>query len=141
LLTEIGDQAFTGTSLRSVEIPASVTSIGNSTFQDIYSLSNVTFTENTMLKTIGNRAFGSSGIVSVIIGSKVEWIGLAAFQGCPVKPGQITPNCDKLRSVIFAPNSNVKYIGPKAFSSQALVTIDIPASVEILAGKKNVSRL
>ena len=61
-LDTIGDYAFSGTSITSVDIPASVTSIGEGAFFGIGALTTITFAEGSMLTSLATDAFaGTNG--------------------------------------------------------------------------------
>ena len=80
------------TSLTSIEIPASVETIGNSAFSDCSSLATVTFEKGSRLKTIGDEppinngfygAFNNcTSLTSIEIPASVEKIPGGAFCGC-----------------------------------------------------------
>ena len=70
------------TSLISIEIPASVEIIEDGAFHGCTALTTVTFEKGSQLKTIGYRAFNSSGLQSIEIPASVETIRTSAFQGC-----------------------------------------------------------
>jgi Listeria-Bacteroides repeat domain (List_Bact_rpt). len=66
--------------LTSIEIPASVESIGVNAFNGCFNLSNVVLNEG--LVTLGRQAFNSTAISSITIPSTVEEIAMLAFQFC-----------------------------------------------------------
>ena len=64
-------------SLRSVEIPSSVTTIGAHAFDGCSGLKSVTFGENSQLTSIGSYAFrGCNGLTSVFIGDIEAWCSI-----------------------------------------------------------------
>ncbi len=79
-LTSIGDYAFSGCSgLTGVTIPSSVTSIGNSAFYNCSGLTSVTIPEG--VTSIGYSAFGScSGLTSVSLPASISEGGLSPFE-------------------------------------------------------------
>lgn len=78
-LTSIGDSAFSRcSSLASITIPEAVTSLGQSAFQDCTSLTSVTF-EGTGLKVISDSAFDDCALTDVTIPEGVETIESSAF--------------------------------------------------------------
>ena len=93
----------------------SVTSIGNSAFEDCNGLKSVTIPNS--VTSIGDYAFKRSGLTSVTIPNSVTSIGGGSFD-----------NCSSLTSVII-PNS-VTSIGEAAFElCNGLTSVTIPNSV------------
>ncbi len=85
-LEYIGAYAFYGSSLLTeIEIPSSVTDIGNLAFSGCSSLTTVTFGENSQLESMGYGTFyGCSSLTTVTFGenSQLTSIGGDAFSGC-----------------------------------------------------------
>ena len=81
-VTEIGNCAFYNcTGLASVNIPDSVTKIGDSAFYNCTGLDSITIPST--VTHIGNRAFsGCTGLTSVIIPGLVTKIDELTFEGC-----------------------------------------------------------
>ncbi len=107
-ITYIGEQAFRDcVSLSSIELPESLTNIGDYAFSGCSGLTGELVIPDNVV-TLGNDAFtGCSELTAVVIGSGVETIGDSAFQFC-----------DNLMSVTFG--ENVVSIGGTAFASTAL---------------------
>ena len=137
-VTTIGNSAFDQcASLTSIEIPASVETIGEAAFKGCSSLATVTFEKGSQLKTIGGDfyygAFSGCPITSIEIPASVETIGEAAFRGC-----------SSLATVTFEKGSQLKTIGGGyyslssrsfyygAFADCPITSIEIPASVETI---------
>ncbi|MDR1556120.1 MAG: leucine-rich repeat domain-containing protein [Tannerellaceae bacterium] len=134
-VTTIGQNAFSNTSLTSIEIPYSVTSIGTTPFAYCNSLATVTVRSSSI-----NNAFSGLGITSLILGDSVKTLGVNAFSNCG-KLASITfgngletigsnafSNCDSLKSVVIP--DPVKTIGASAFRScDHLASVTIPSSV------------
>jgi hypothetical protein len=121
------------TALTSIEIPASVETIGASAFKGCSSLATVTFENGSQLKTIGGGSYSSgafsdcTALTSIEIPASVETIEAAAFKGC-----------SSLATVTFENGSQLKTIGGGSYSygafsdCTALTSIEIPASVETI---------
>ena len=125
-LTTIGEEMFYQSRLKTVEIPASVETIGSYAFKGCSSLTTVTFEKGSQLKTIGEEydggAFsGCSALTSIEIPASVETIESYAFYGC-----------SSLTTVTFEEGSQLKTIGGSAFESLRITHIEIPASVETI---------
>lgn len=113
----LGTFAFYGNGgLESIEIPSSVTTIGNSALRECYGLTSIEIPNS--VKTIGNRAFsGCTGLTSIEIPNSVVSIGDYVFD-----------HCTRLTSIKI-PNS-VTTIGDYAFwYCELLTSIEIPNSV------------
>ena len=127
------------TALTSIEIPASVETIGNTAFSDCSKLTTITFEKGSLLKTIGGGYYSSyyhgafsdcSSLTSIEIPASVETIEATAFS-----------DCSKLATVTFEKGSQLKIIGGGYSSSyyygaflgcSSLTSIEIPASVETI---------
>ncbi len=134
------------TALTSIEIPASVETIGNTAFKRCSKLATVTFEKGSQLKTIGggyssSSHFGTysdyygafsdcSSLTSIEIPASVETIEATAFK-----------RCSKLTTITFEKGSLLKTIGGGYYSSyyhgafsdcSSLTSIEIPASVETI---------
>ena len=122
--------------MTSIEIPASVETIGASAFKGCSKLATVTFEKESQLKTIGGgysepNYYGvfsdCTALTSIEIPASVETIEAAAFKGC-----------SSLATVTFENGSQLKTIGGGSYSSgafsdcTALTSIEIPASVETI---------
>lgn len=125
------------TILTNINIPSTVTTIGNLAFYYCTVLTSVTLYEG--LKVIGYKAFGFTSLPTVIIPSSVTYIGNDAFNGIQLlssltlyaglfKIGtQAFYGCNSLTTLSLP--TTVAYIGPRAFTSLNMSTLFIPSSV------------
>ncbi len=149
-LTSIGYWAFIGcNSLKTINIPSSVTSIGKNAFDSCTSLTSVNFAEGSKLNNIGYWAFiGCNSLTSINIPSSVTSIGGSAFESCTSltivnfdNDSQLTTigaqaffNCCSLKTIAIP--SGLTQIGPNAFNECiALKSINIPSSVTSIGGR------
>jgi hypothetical protein len=111
-VTEIGTNAFSGTSLTGVTIPNSVTTIGIYAFSGCKILANVTIPNS--VTTIANAAFlGCTSLTSVTIPDSVTRIGNVAFSGCTALTAFVIPD----RFVVALSRIDI----PDALGSQILM--------------------
>lgn len=69
--------------LKGIEIPATVTFLGQDAFSNCVALEYVTFAENSQLKTIDKGCFAScKKLTEIVLPNGVEKIGVAAFYNC-----------------------------------------------------------
>ena len=130
--------AFYGcTSLTSIEIPASVQTIGEAAFQECTKLATVKFEAGSLLETLEGYSgslyygafYGCTSLTSIEIPASVQTIGAATFQGC-----------SRLADVKFEEGSKLSAIEGYccgygcygAFLGCPLITIDIPTSVQTI---------
>ena len=159
-IKDIGDCAFRDcVNLRSAVIPNSVTNIGEGAFAECGSLEMLVIgdgvteikggrqwdseTGNPLVLSCYNVPFyHCTSLREVIIGKNVKEIGAGAFKDCPNLKSLILPDglekilpgafshCESLESVRFG--SKLRILGSKAFEWTGLVSVEIPASVEVI---------
>ena len=142
-ITNIPYGAFYSTPLQTIEVPSTLTSIGKDAFYSCTSLSSFVFPEG--LKSIGERAFESSGLKEAILPEGLEFLGESAFSKCsmllrvtlPKKIDTILNNtfyeCSLLTSILIP--ENVKTIGSLAFyKCEGLVEVIMPDSFTSIGG-------
>ena len=136
-------------SLTSIEIPASVETIGPTAFLRCHSLAKVTFEKGSKLKEISGTCyfgakrspatywhgvFSDCPITSIEIPASVERIQECAFKGCSQLASVTFEKGSKLKTIggrYYQYNKdNCRYIAFGAFTGCPITSIEIPASVE-----------
>lgn len=139
-VTEIADQAFSGSSLSRITVPATVTKIGTAAFSYSYSLQEVVFSQEAELDEIPWGAFGyCTALRTIEIPESVTAISGMAFYNCSSLQSVAMPdglksigvqafvNCSSLSSIEFP--DELTTIGDLAFYSAGLTEAVIPAGV------------
>lgn len=122
-VTAIGEKAFRWSSATTFVLPSTITEIKNGAFTSS-DIATINLPEG--LKKIGSNAFSScSGLKSIDIPASVDSIGASAFFGSSWKEDATS----------LTLHEGLKYIGESAFYSQDFTEVDIPASVQEIAGK------
>ena len=82
-LETIGNYAFRGTSIETIEIPASVKTLGQNLFYEQKKLREVTFKDGSQLTSIGGCAFREcTALETFLMPNTVTDMGYDAFWGC-----------------------------------------------------------
>lgn len=123
-VTEIGQRAFEGElekyGITSVTIPKTVKVIGASAFANNKLLANVTFEENSELKTISSECFsGCENLENVTLPNSLMNIQSMAFYGC-----------NSLTSITLPKNV-------VAFASDAVMECETLANISVEQGNRN----
>jgi hypothetical protein len=121
-LTRIESEAFSSSSLESIEIPRNVEILGSSCFSCCPSLSSTSFESNSRLNRIESDAFSFASVRSIEIPRNVEILGSSCFY-----------RCESLSSISFESNSRLNRIESNAFSFSSLKSIEIPRNVQFIA--------
>lgn len=110
-LKKIGSNAFSGTLVKEVDIPGSVTLIQEEAFMNT---PISTLSLHSGLTTIGNDAFHNTSVEEIVIPATVTKIGTHAFDGCNLKTVYIDASGDQKKITIedtaFAYNEQLKYL-------------------------------
>ena len=132
----IGDFALYGVALQSFDFNDNLTSIGNSAFAAHYpnglQVTEIRFTENSKLESIGDSAFQDvSGLQTIVLPPLLTYLGNSAFLRCSVS------------TVEFLEESKLEEIGNQTFKFCSVSTIQIPDSVTSIGESafQNCSRL
>lgn len=136
------------TALRTVTLPASLTALPSGIFSGAEALSEVTFGENSRLKTIGDSAFyNCSSLLSIVLPDGLEKIGTettssGAFQNSGLKkisiPASVTMignaafmNCKNLEEIAWADGCKLETIGVNAFvGCVSLKSLALPSTLQ-----------
>ena len=136
-LEVIGDYAFSGAKITSLDLPDSLIKIGFHSFECCARLEYIEFPEN--LTEIKGGAFNRAGLKEIVFSESIQYIQGAAFNRCPVKKivipesladiaEEIFKECEELEVVVIG--GNVEEIGSLAFADcPTLETVVIPDSV------------
>lgn len=114
------------------------------TYKGCDGITGVDFPET--LRSIGFSAFAEcESITSLVIPASVERIGGCSFMGCRnLSSVTLSPNmtqvsdhlfadCSALQSIDLPPS--LEYVGPSAFDKSGLVSVTLPATMKLIAGK------
>ena len=138
-VTEIGSYAFSGSSLKEVVLPSTLTKIGESAFRDTQ-LTSITIPEG--VTEIGFGAFMDSSLKEVVLPSTLTNIGSSAFSGTQLKnvtlPTSVTDigsrafgHIDSLSSIAIP--KNLSNVSGAFFGSQHLKTIHFEEGITKIA--------
>ena len=116
-VTTLASRAFIDSQLQTLNIPATVATLGIYTFARSPRLTEVTFSSNSAVTRIPSAAFQASGLLRITIPASVTYIEGYAL------------NTSLLEQVTFAPNSGLQEISNNVFMGARLTTIELPASV------------
>lgn len=90
-ITAIGENAFSGSSIKSIVIPSSVKTISGKAFQDCKQLTTVILPDG--LEKIDYMAFVScSALKNITIPSSINYLGSMVFDGCTSLESAVIPN-------------------------------------------------
>jgi hypothetical protein len=120
-LSRIEREAFQGSSLKSIHLPASVLHLDAYCLAYCESLTSISFASNSKLRRIEHSAFQGTSLRSIQFPASLEEIGKGCFF-----------SCGALKSAAFASKSNLSLIQQSAFAESGLTSIHLPASVLVI---------
>lgn len=121
MVTEVGEKAFSTSKVHNVDLPETITKIGNMAFQNASQI--VTFKFPSKLSLIGEYAFDCcTALTKIELPDSLLTISKGAFANCTSVTTLKLP--DKL-----------KEIGDSAFESLPISTITFPENLEIVGAK------
>jgi hypothetical protein len=136
-LLEIGDYAFTETSLTSVVIPNGVISIGSGAFSNNMELKNINIPDS--VTTIKAGAFMNTGLESLVIPDSITFVGGGAFSNLSslvsleIGGGLVTVSGNSFYGYPILTNlilhEGISIITDNFGSEDSLATVNIPNSV------------
>ena len=142
-VTKIGEYSFYNLAITAVTIPSTVTVIDDNAFYRCgINLTSVEIPAS--VKSIGNGAFSYSNITSITIPGTVESWGLDVFTNSKLETATITSdvteipssffsNANYLEEIVFENGCQIEKIGANAFMNcTSLKSIEIPASVKTI---------
>lgn len=131
-LEEIGDYAFSYTSLKSVKIPASITSLGVGAFSYCYDLGKVEFATGSKLTEIPEGCFNTVfGLTELALPATVTYIGEYAFGATGLETLYVIGKTP-VAGTFSLDGMSIKTIEEGAFSSTHFQTVILPKSLEYL---------
>lgn len=96
-LASIEDNAFAGCSaLSEIALPSTLTNLGYRAFYNCSSLSSVSFSEQSMLSTIGDNAFNGTNLKEIVLPASLVSIGSNIFSSQYNEGGQYVSGLEKL---------------------------------------------
>ncbi len=117
-ITELGTSVFQNTGISTINVPGSIASIPETVFANCASLAAVTLSEG--VTSIRGNAFKNSPITSVALPATLESIGVGAFSGCGLQGDIVIP-------------AAVTSIGADAFvGNTGITSVAFPASLTSL---------
>ena len=129
---EVRGMNFSGSTLKTVVIPASVNYIGDEAFKDC-GIENLIFEKGAVLKSIGNEAFAFNKLKAVNIPSNVKWILKAAFKGNEIETLSYDARLKK-QDTSDSGSTHIYYesltIGEEAFANNKLKNCNIAHFVD-----------
>ncbi len=136
-VTKIGDNAFKSASLNSIELPTTLISIGNSSFEN-NNIRYLTIPNN--VERIGERAFYSSNILELNLSNSLTTLEFASFADNMIYNLVIPESVTIIEHFTFYENSistlqfstTLDSIGASAFMNNSLSEIILPNTVRAI---------
>ena len=122
-MTTVPGCFLSGSGVKSITIPASVTTIGSGAFSDKYSsveerkLTNLTFAPGSQLTTIGGDAFAGQRLTTVDFPNTVTTIGDSAFEYNKLTSITLSESLTELPYGVFAENKLTGVLLPNSITT------------------------
>jgi hypothetical protein len=140
-VVRIGEEAFSNSRLTSVSIPSSITIIDDKAFWDCKNLVTVNFPEG--LVEIGRWAFREcKSLKTVKLPNSLKKLGIAAFEDCSITALTLGTGLTEISPDAFRGNKigslvipeGITVIGRYAFCGNALTTVTLPSTIRSISG-------
>ena len=130
-VTAIGDYAFIQSDITSIELPETLTNIGEGAFALCSSLTSIDVAEgNTSLKSIDGNLYSYDGKTLVVYAPGKKDTSFTVPADVTAIAATAFFACETLTTVTFEQGSNLTSIGDKAFyDCEALTSIELPDGV------------
>ena len=140
-LKSIGVNAFMGSTISEMNIPATVTNIGKGAFSNILALKTISVPNS--VKTIGHSCFvACTGLTEVKLPARLEKLENSMFRGCRSLTKVTLPqNIDKIDTGTFEDCKALAHIdlpqivttiGQNAFKNTALTEVPVTTSLKLI---------
>lgn len=121
-VTKLGNYAFAGTGISSIVVPSTITSVGNYVFANCATLTDITLENNA----IGKYMFmNCDALESIVVPSNITAVGSNAFEGCnnlkditfenKEISASMFQNCTSIESIVIP--ANITKVGTSAFQN------------------------
>lgn len=133
----IGCDAFKGSDLEQIILPATLKTIESAAFWDTKNLKRIKIPEG--VEVIGNSAFRDSGIRQIMLPSTLKRIEMWAFSGSALERIELPNTLKEIEQTVFMETRNLKSIiipegvekiGTGAFVFSGLEQIQLPTTFE-----------
>lgn len=126
---KIGDNTFWYSGLTSIDLPESITEIGNYAFDACVYLESIELPERVTI--IGNHAFRGSGLKQIKMPAQMTSIGAEAFSGSDLESIELPKGITEISKNLFYNCRNLKSVEiPEGVTSIGYAAFDMCSSLE-----------